>query len=311
MHGDLTQPDSLVHAFRGLNAVINNASPATGTGEALASREREAVQAVLRAVNTHNIRRVVHISSVSVYRDMWPYWTVHEHHPRRDERARWDLGALVTRPGYAVSKAVAEAVLWSAAERSEPPLELTVLRPGPVYGERDPKVTQRYRAALAGRIRWVPTVGVPHVHAADVGMAVVGALRERISIGTRLQRHRASGVVVAARPRRASRLRSSQPVASCPCPCRHGSDGTTVPSWRTSAFTSEVLKMALPRRWLRRFRRVLDEPFADAHKRKSTRPVLTHRDLEVPAARRTRIHGDDILQLGIGRKSDAVETHPN
>ncbi|MEO1268790.1 MAG: NAD-dependent epimerase/dehydratase family protein [Myxococcota bacterium] len=62
-------------------------------------------------------------------------------------------------------------------------LHLTTLRPGPVYGERDPKLTERPLTGLDRRIAVLPTAGIPLVHARDVADAAVHALDRPESIG--------------------------------------------------------------------------------------------------------------------------------
>ena len=62
-------------------------------------------------------------------------------------------------------------------------LQLTVLRPGPIFGPRDPKLTQRYGRLMGQRRCLVPTVGVPQLAALDCARAVPGALATPQSIG--------------------------------------------------------------------------------------------------------------------------------
>ncbi|MFO0750104.1 MAG: hypothetical protein U1F43_31200 [Myxococcota bacterium] len=63
-------------------------------------------------------------------------------------------------------------------------LQLTCLRPGPVYGSRDTKATAKLVKSLAARLRFAPTVGVPWVHAGDLALAAAAALeRPLLSIG--------------------------------------------------------------------------------------------------------------------------------
>ncbi|HHO54228.1 MAG TPA: NAD-dependent epimerase/dehydratase family protein [Deltaproteobacteria bacterium] len=187
---DLMDPEALVAAAEGLDALVSNASPAVGGSDgdpqALISADRRATQNVVSASLAAGVPRFVHISSVAVYRMRLPWRSVREDHPRRTAAGRrwprrWlDLGALVTRPGYADSKAVSEEIVWAATAQG---LRPTVLRPGPVYGSRDTKLLGRYLAAMEQRIRVVPGIGLPHVHAGDVAAAVVGALVNEQSIG--------------------------------------------------------------------------------------------------------------------------------
>lgn len=181
---DLEDPDALARAFEGLDAVISNASLSVGgtTGDlaAFVDAERRGTGNVVDAALAAGVTRLVHVSSVSVYRLDRPNTRVAESQPRRSPTGRFDLARLVTKRGYADGKAAAEDVIWDAVGRG---LRPTVLRPGPIYGARDPKLTSRWRRAMAARVQLVPTVGLPHVHAGDVAHAAAGALDNDASIG--------------------------------------------------------------------------------------------------------------------------------
>lgn len=182
---DLRDQASLEAAFTGLDAVISNATLATeprgdASVEAYADGDRQAAHNLVEAALGVGVTRFVHVSSVAVYRTAWPCTRIRADHPRRRQGQGQDLARLVTRPGYAESKARAEQVVWDAMARG---LRPTVLRPGPVYGSRDPKLTARYLRAMLAWIRFVPTVRIPHVHAGDVALAAVGSLSTEASIG--------------------------------------------------------------------------------------------------------------------------------
>ena len=55
-----------------------------------------------------------------------------------------------------------------------------MLRPGPIYGARDRKWTARLLRTVARPVAFVPTVGVPAVHAGDVALAAATALANEI-----------------------------------------------------------------------------------------------------------------------------------
>jgi dihydroflavonol-4-reductase len=182
---DLAEPDALREAFAGADAVVSNAAPSVvtevdGDLDRFVRAECDAVNNVVDAALSAGVPRLVHISSVAVYRVLRPNCTVGEDHARRAPGQRRDLVHLVTRAGYPECKARAEDIVWDAVSRG---LRPTVLRPGPVYGSRDPKLTARYLRAAAARVRVVPTVRVPHVHAGDVAAAVCGALANDHSVG--------------------------------------------------------------------------------------------------------------------------------
>jgi nucleoside-diphosphate-sugar epimerase len=181
---DLLDREALSRAFEGLQAVVSNAAPAAAVAgddlEAFVRADRAAAENVVEAALAQGVSRLVQISSVAVYRVFWPFLRVREDHPRKAAGQGLDLTRLVTRRGYAESKALSEEVIWQAIPRG---LEPTVLRPGPVYGSRDPKLTARYQRAMAARFRLIPTVRLPHVHAGDVAQAACAALANPASIG--------------------------------------------------------------------------------------------------------------------------------
>ncbi len=183
VRGDLLDPDAVRRAFDGLDAVVSNASPSTDDAgsdlDAFVARDRLATSHVVDAALDAGATRFVHISSVSVYRMRRPCRRVPVDQPHRT-RGKLDLTRLVTRRGYPDCKASSEQVVWAARERG---LRPTVLRPGPVYGSRDEKLTERWKRGMARRVRLIPTVGIPHVHAGDVAAAAAGALANDDSIG--------------------------------------------------------------------------------------------------------------------------------
>ncbi|MEL6344286.1 MAG: NAD-dependent epimerase/dehydratase family protein [Myxococcota bacterium] len=180
VQADLTDRDSLTAAFAGADAVVSNAALGSWSGT-LPDYERVNVGGManlLDAMDEAGAARLVHISTVAVY------WTRLWRRMGEDSvlyglRRRWlNPSDLTTDWRYALTKSRAEALMWErAADRA------TALRPGPVYGSRDPKLTRRYLAALDRRVALAPTVGVPQVHAGDVGAAVVGALRNPNTAG--------------------------------------------------------------------------------------------------------------------------------
>lgn len=181
---DLGDPATLARAFTGASAVVANAALSTRKSAPWSAFEHAnlaGVENTLRAAAAAGVRRVVLISTIAVYR-AWP------------GRPNPESTPLLTSPGlpltptllttnwrYSLSKARGEALAWRLA--AELGLELTVLRPGPIYGPRDTKMTAMYAAWM--RRSWViaPTVRLPHVHASDVAGAVAGALAAPASVG--------------------------------------------------------------------------------------------------------------------------------
>ncbi|MFT4625081.1 MAG: nucleoside-diphosphate-sugar epimerase [Myxococcota bacterium] len=179
---NLLDPDSLREAFTGADVVVANAALAPGRATASAQDFDDAnitgTRNTLDAAVAAGVRRVVLISTIAVYRTSLRH-PMDEGHQTRDGTERFDWNALTTRPGYSRSKAAAEKVAWTYADR----LELAVLRPGPIYGPRDGKLTVRYHNWAARRVIVAPTVRLPHVHGADVGDLAVLAATDDAAVG--------------------------------------------------------------------------------------------------------------------------------
>jgi len=176
---DLTDKPALQRALTGASALISNASLGSWAGDDAAYQRVnvDGIDNLLSAAVAAGVTRVVLISSVAVYRtQLWR--TMTEDAPGYDpHKRRFNPSDATTDWRYARSKMLAEAV----ARRY--PLDLTILRPGPIYGSNDPKLTGRYLAAARRRVVFAPTLGLPQVHAADVALAAVAALRRPQSVG--------------------------------------------------------------------------------------------------------------------------------
>ncbi|MCP4808086.1 MAG: NAD(P)-dependent oxidoreductase [Proteobacteria bacterium] len=183
---DLFEAEALREAVRGCDAVVANAALSVrGVDPPWEDYERANVGGCLNqlvAAAEAGVQRVVLISTVGVYR-VRPFLRMDEDHDKLDTpgEARWSLSALTTNWKYMLSKRFGERQAWDlAAERG---LDLTALRPGPIYGSRDHKFTPRYKAHLARAVVPAPTFKAPHVHARDVAVAVGGSLANPVSVG--------------------------------------------------------------------------------------------------------------------------------
>ncbi len=141
VRGDLTDRASLIAAFDGADAVVSNAALGSGQGE-LADFERVNCEGVGNVVDTAaaaGARRLVHISTVAVYRTRLWRRLAEDAEPYDTTRRRFNWSDLTTDWRYARTKALAERIAWERAGAHG--LDLTCLRPGPVYGARDHKAT--------------------------------------------------------------------------------------------------------------------------------------------------------------------------
>jgi nucleoside-diphosphate-sugar epimerase len=167
---DLTDPTSLRSACRGAAVVVHAAGLAHVTGAAGRDADFEAVNvrgtaAVVQAAAAEGVRRLVLVSSVSVYGEgICPPGGFDETAPCRP-----------TSP-YGRSKLAAEGIARDAVAGTG--LELVVLRLATVYGPGDPgNLARLMRLIDRGRFLWVGTGEnlKTLVHVGDVGRALVAA----------------------------------------------------------------------------------------------------------------------------------------
>jgi nucleoside-diphosphate-sugar epimerase len=180
---DLADQDALETGLQGCDSLVANA--ALGSWQGPLDRYLEVnvagTERLLRAAHAAGLRRVVLVSTVAVYRTKLRQVMDENTESYGHERRRLNPSDLSTDWRYALSKSRAEARAWALAD--ELGLQLTVLRPGPIFGPRDPKLTRRFFALHARRIAVVPTVGIPMVAARDCADTVPAALQRSESIG--------------------------------------------------------------------------------------------------------------------------------
>jgi len=175
---DLAARDQLARGFAGAGAVVSNAALFALGNRSWEDHHKANVQGtqnVLDAVVDAGVKRVVHISSVAVYRQHRP--NVAEDGPQLTADSRRTFTNA-----YSISKAVSEQLAWRMAK--EHGLELTTLRPCAIYGAFDPNLTAVFRRAVGLPITVLPAFArVPFVYAGDVAEAVALALENPVSIG--------------------------------------------------------------------------------------------------------------------------------
>ena len=180
---DVLVGDALRHALDGADVLVANAALGSWQGD-LDAMQRVNVDGVdlsLRMAKAAGVRRVVLISSVAVYQTRL-FTPMAEDAPGTDpDKRRFAWRDLTTDWRYAITKTRGEHLAWKLADELD--LDLTTVRPGPVYGPRDSKLTARLVSALDRRLVLLPTSGIPLVHAGDVADAVTAALAHPESIG--------------------------------------------------------------------------------------------------------------------------------
>lgn len=171
--GDVTHPNSLQDALVGCDAIVHAAALVVSEADAERYRAVNVIgtRNVLETAARQTVSRAVHVSSVAVYggagalRD----GAIDESAPRDTPLPAGEV--------YARSKREAEEVVWEL-ERSGR-LEVVVVRPDVVYGERDraviPRVVRFVRSPLAFTIR-SGRRELPVVYAGNVADGIVRAL---------------------------------------------------------------------------------------------------------------------------------------
>lgn len=172
---DLEDVDALRRAFSGAHTVVANAALGSNMGpdHAYFATNVEGAKRTIQAAIEADVSHVIYVSTVAVY---VPRLRRHldEQAPRRQHAPAWlDPTRLTTDHRYSHTKTLAEEAVRSLAAQHG--LQLTILRPGPIYGSRDDRFTARLLQSLRHSIRVVPSVGIPLVHARDVANVAVQA----------------------------------------------------------------------------------------------------------------------------------------
>lgn len=175
---DLASPAELESALRGADAVVSNAALFSLTNQRWqdhAQTNVDGTRNVLVAAALAGVKRVVHVSSVAVYKGGGA--RIAEDAPQHDERSMrlpWTV--------YAISKALSEQLAWRvAADRG---LELTTVRPCIIYGAHDPNFTPLLRWLVWPPVALVPALaGMPFVYAGDVAEGIALCLERPVAIG--------------------------------------------------------------------------------------------------------------------------------
>ncbi len=148
--GDITDERSLQEACRGCEAVYHAAARVGDWGpwEEFQRITIDGTQKTIDAAISARVRRFLHISSISTYGYHTKPITVDETFELGYKLYKWAY--------YSRSKVEAERIVWDAHRKGK--IELTVIRPAWIYGERDRATIRRLatmiregRAKILGR----------------------------------------------------------------------------------------------------------------------------------------------------------------
>jgi nucleoside-diphosphate-sugar epimerase len=196
--GDLTDPESVREAMRGVDCVIHAAARVTtgGTWAEFDAANVTGTATLLAAAQAAAVKRIVHVSSLSVY-------AVPANGVTISEDSAYEAGAS-ERGFYSKSKLIADRLALQAAHGGAP---VTVVRPGLLYGPgRKPPLARR--AVAVGPLRVI--LGSPQYL---LPLSYVGNVADALWLAAQTEgaRGRAYTVVDANVPQReyAARYRSA------------------------------------------------------------------------------------------------------
>lgn len=176
---DLADRDRLEAGFRGADAVVSNAALLSLRNQRWADYLQTNVEGtvnVCEAAAAAGVRRILHVSSVSVYRGRRQRVIDEDHVQYGPEVPPRRLNV------YSLSKALAEQAAIRLAREQH--LDLTVLRPGAIYGAFDGNFMPVFHAFVRPKLTLYPAYfRLPLVYAGDVAEAVALALEKPASVG--------------------------------------------------------------------------------------------------------------------------------
>ncbi len=175
---DLADQQALVDGFKGVDAIVSNAALfAVGNldWQAHVDANVDGTRNVMQAASAAGVKRIVHVSSVAVYRK--------HAQPLSDEtQPMLERRNLKRFNAYQVSKALSEQLAWELAEELK--LDLSCARPSAIYGAFDPNFMRLVRKFLGFPAAPIPVglrVGI--VYGGDVAEGVAKMLENDGSIG--------------------------------------------------------------------------------------------------------------------------------
>ena len=179
--GDLGEPNIVEDAVKGVNAVVHVGATMSGDWDAFLGGTIVGTQNVLAAMKKHNVRKIVHISSMSVVD-----WAGSDQgqpmnedtplEPRPDERG-----------SYTKSKLEAEKLVVEASSQGY--IDSVILRPGQIFGRRLPLLTGavRRRASKLSIVLGNGKLVLPMIYIDDVVHAIKLSLEKNLETGTIIQ----------------------------------------------------------------------------------------------------------------------------
>jgi len=179
--GDLGDPEVVDYAMRGIGAVVHAGAVMGGDWNKFLGGTIVGTRNVLDSMQRHGVRRLVHVSSLSVVD-----WAGSDKRGPVDESTDYEPRADL-RGYYTQSKLDAERMVRAAAEEGK--VHAIVLRPGQIFGRSQPVLTPAVMRRIGG-LNLVLGNGrlcLPLVHVDDIVAAVSVALKTDAASGTVVQ----------------------------------------------------------------------------------------------------------------------------
>lgn len=173
---DLMEQASLEKAFAGVDAIVSNAALYQITNMNWDDNFRPnkiGTENVFNAAAKCSVKRIVHVSSVAVYK-----FSIFS---EIDETSAQVNGEAREGGAYRATKQLSEELAWQLARQND--IQLTTLRPSGVYGARDSNIMPYFKWAMKLPFLPVPGFSWPLVYAGDVADAVVASLESDNSAG--------------------------------------------------------------------------------------------------------------------------------
>lgn len=173
VRADLRAPGDLLPALEGVDAVIHAAAATSGSEDAQFSSTVVATENLLKAILASQTKRLVLVSSFVLYDWDRASRVIDEETPTA--QSIYELG------GYTIAKVWQERVVRDAAQAKG--LELTVLRPGFIWGEGHTEIAGMGRKFGRVFVMFGPLTRLPLIHVVNCANCIVAATENRAAVG--------------------------------------------------------------------------------------------------------------------------------
>jgi len=151
VHADLRVPSQYAHALKGVEAVVHLAASVSGSEDQQFNSTVIATEAFLKVLAQSGVRRFIHVSTIAIYD-----W----HETSREMTENSPISKNIYEMGpYGIAKYWQEKIVEEAAV--EHSLELTILRPGFIWGQGNSDLAGMGRSMGPVHIMFGPFTRLP------------------------------------------------------------------------------------------------------------------------------------------------------